>query len=90
MKRLLLIIIKFYQKAISPFLMPSCRYSPSCSNYALTAIERFGTFKGIIMSTIRIFSCNPLFNGGNDFVPDYWPGWVHIFRERFERLIWRK
>lgn len=83
-------MIKLYQKAISPYLYPSCRYTPSCSSYALAAIERFGSFKGIFLSVLRILSCNPLFNGGVDLVPNKWPGWSQSIKGRIERFVGRK
>jgi hypothetical protein len=62
--------IRFYKKFISPLFPPVCKYYPSCSTYALTAIERFGIVKGTIMATWRILRCNPFSNGGVDYVPE--------------------
>ncbi len=60
--------IKFYQKYISPLKPPSCRFTPTCSNYAIEAIERFG-FKGVILAVWRVLRCNPYSKGGEDPVP---------------------
>ncbi|MEN9882591.1 MAG: hypothetical protein RI916_1018, partial [Actinomycetota bacterium] len=65
MKILLTAPIKFYQKWISPAIAPRCKYYPSCSNYAVTAIETYG-LKGIAMSAWRLMRCNPWSHGGVD------------------------
>lgn len=70
MKRLLLMLILFYRKAISPHLPASCRYQPTCSQYTLTAIERFGALRGSWMGFWRILRCNPFSKGGYDPVPE--------------------
>ena len=70
MKRLLLSIIRFYQRSISPMFPPACRYSPSCSQYAVEAIERFGAIKGSWLAIKRILRCNPLGGHGYDPVPE--------------------
>ena len=69
-KRFLLAIIAFYRKHISPNKPPCCRYTPTCSQYALTAIERFGALRGGWMALRRILRCNPLHPGGYDPVPE--------------------
>ena len=69
MKTILTVLIKFYQKAISPILPGSCRFSPSCSEYALEAIARFGAVRGSLLSVYRILRCNPFCRGGFDPVP---------------------
>ena len=70
MKRPLILLIKFYQKAISPYKKPCCKYYPTCSNYAIEAIDRFGAFKGFWLSLFRILRCNPFSRGGYDPVPE--------------------
>ncbi|XOQ43123.1 MAG: membrane protein insertion efficiency factor YidD [Clostridium sp.] len=70
MKRILLFLIRFYQKAISPYKKPCCKYYPTCSNYAVQAIERFGAFKGFFLALYRILRCNPFSRGGYDPVPE--------------------
>ncbi len=72
-KKIFILPIKFYQKFISPLLPPSCRFYPSCSNYAVEAIERFGIIKGMILAVWRILRCNPLCKGGFDYVPEEFP-----------------
>jgi putative membrane protein insertion efficiency factor len=67
MKKLLIAPIKFYQKWISPMFGPRCKYYPSCSSYAVTAIENYG-LKGIAMSLWRLMRCNPWSHGGVDYV----------------------
>lgn len=72
-RRLFILPIKFYQKFISPILPPSCRFYPSCSNYAVEAVERFGIIKGSILAVWRILRCNPFCKGGFDYVPEEFP-----------------
>ena len=69
MKHLALILIRFYQRAISPFIGRHCRFFPSCSSYAYDAIEKFGFCKGIFLSTRRLLKCHPLHPGGIDPIP---------------------
>ncbi|HDQ00673.1 MAG TPA: membrane protein insertion efficiency factor YidD [bacterium] len=66
MKSVLLILIKFYQKAISPFFLPSCRFYPSCSEYSLQAINKHGAIRGGLLSIWRVLRCNPFNKGGYD------------------------
>lgn len=63
----LTLLILFYQKFISPAFAPRCKYYPSCSNYALTAIQSYG-LKGVVMATWRVMRCNPWSHGGVDYV----------------------
>ena len=69
MKRILLGLIFFYQKAISPYLPNSCRYTPTCSQYAMEAIREYGAARGGWMAVKRILRCNPFHEGGYDPVP---------------------
>ncbi len=69
MKKILLYIVKFYQKFISPMFPPSCRFSPTCSHYAIEAITKYGTIKGLYLSIKRILKCHPFHKGGYDPVP---------------------
>ncbi len=70
MKRVLLSLIRFYRKHISPHTPPACRFQPTCSQYALTAIERFGALKGSFLALKRLLRCNPFCKGGYDPVPE--------------------
>ncbi|QNH54915.1 membrane protein insertion efficiency factor YidD [Selenomonas timonae] len=69
MKRLLLLLVHVYRSGISPLLPPSCRYYPTCSAYALEAIERYGAWRGGWMALRRILRCHPFHKGGYDPVP---------------------
>ena len=69
-KWVLLLPIKFYQKWISPGIAPRCRYYPSCSSYAVTAISRFGPIRGVGLAGWRLVRCNPWSAGGVDYVPE--------------------
>ena len=62
-------LIRFYQKHISPCVPPCCKYYPTCSQYALEAIRRYGALKGGAMALWRILRCNPFSHGGYDPVP---------------------
>ena len=70
MKKVLISLINFYRKNISPLKKPCCKYIPTCSLYAIQAIERFGAFKGSALALWRILRCNPFSHGGYDPVPD--------------------
>ena len=67
MKRLLLALIRFYRRRISPYTKPSCRFIPTCSQYALTAIERDGAWKGGWLALKRIGRCHPFHRGEHEF-----------------------
>lgn len=69
MKRLLLALIHVYQKGISPCRPPCCRFVPTCSQYAVEAIERFGACKGGWLALRRLLRCHPFHKGGYDPVP---------------------
>lgn len=69
MKRVLLALIRFYRRQISPYTKPSCRYIPTCSEYALEAIEKHGPLFGTWLAIRRILRCNPFSKGGYDPVP---------------------
>jgi putative membrane protein insertion efficiency factor len=63
------LLIKFYQICISPFTPPSCRFTPTCSQYALEAFRKYGPFKGFWLSLKRILRCHPWGGSGYDPVP---------------------
>jgi len=73
MKKLLMGIIRIYQKFISPLSPPSCRFYPTCSHYGLEAVEKHGSIKGSYLAVKRISKCHPFHEGGFDPVPDEWP-----------------
>lgn len=63
MKKLLIALVKFYRKFISPMKRPTCRFTPTCSQYALDALNEYGAIKGTWMSIKRILRCNPFYKG---------------------------
>lgn len=65
----LLLLIRFYQRCISPFTPPSCRFTPTCSQYGLEAIRRYGPFKGGWLTLKRLLRCHPWGGSGYDPVP---------------------
>ncbi|XOD68958.1 MAG: membrane protein insertion efficiency factor YidD [Flavobacteriales bacterium AspAUS03] len=65
----LLMLTRFYQQAVSPWLGPSCRYTPSCSEYTATALKTYGFFRGIQLGFKRIISCHPWGGKGYDPIP---------------------
>lgn len=71
MRKLMIACIRFYQKKLSPHKGgPLCRFRPTCSEYAVEAIERYGALRGGALALLRIARCNPLFRGGYDPVPE--------------------
>lgn len=70
MKNFLIVCIKFYRKHISPAKIPCCRFEPTCSQYAIEALQVHGAFKGSALAVWRILRCNPLCKGGYDPVPE--------------------
>lgn len=66
MRKVLVFFISAYKKIISPMLPPSCRFYPTCSEYSIQAIEKYGVVKGVAKSFWRILRCNPLGKGGYD------------------------
>ena len=69
MKYILLILIKAYKKFLSPLFPNSCRFYPTCSDYAYQVINNLGFFKGLYFAAKRILKCNPFFEGGYDPAP---------------------
>ena len=68
-KRQALLLVRFYQRLISPILPRSCRFNPTCSEYTYQAIEKYGLIKGIYLGVKRILKCHPFHIGGNDPLP---------------------
>jgi uncharacterized protein len=62
--------VRLYQRAISPALPQRCRYYPSCSEYAVQAVRRFGVFRGLVLAAWRLLRCNPWSHGGVDLPED--------------------
>ncbi len=70
MKAVVLAALRFYKAAVSPMLPPACRYTPTCSEYAMEAVERYGVGRGGWLATRRLLSCHPWSRGGYDPVPE--------------------
>ena len=68
-QKTLLLLIRFYQYAVSPHFPPSCRYVPTCSAYAYEAIQKHGVFRGTALALKRVLRCHPFRPGGYDPVP---------------------
>ena len=62
--------VRFYQRFVSPALPQRCKYHPSCSHYAVTAVRQYGILRGLILAGWRLLRCNPFSHGGFDPVPD--------------------
>ncbi|MBI2398330.1 MAG: membrane protein insertion efficiency factor YidD [Xanthomonadales bacterium] len=77
--RMLIKSLQAYKRIVSPLLGQRCRFYPSCSNYAMSAIERHGTVRGTLLATSRLLRCQPLCEGGLDPVP-----------EQFTRRFWAR
>lgn len=83
-KRLFIKGVKGYQKYISPLTPPSCRYEPTCSHYAIEALEKHGAIKGSLMAVGRICRCHPFIKGGVDPVPNYFTLRRNQFKDEIE------
>lgn len=70
MKKVLIKILKFYKKRISPNIKSSCIFTPTCSEYAISALKKHNVFKALKLIIFRVLRCNPLSSGGFDPVPD--------------------
>lgn len=66
MKKIFILLIRLYQRFVSPIFGAKCRFTPTCSQYAIEAIEKYGIFKGTWLSFKRILRCNPFCKGGYD------------------------
>lgn len=69
MKNFLLLLLHIYKFGVSPFLGKNCRFYPNCSNYAIEAINKYGAWKGSMLSSKRFIKCQPWHSGGIDLVP---------------------
>jgi len=65
-RTVVLFLLRAYKWAISPMFLPACRYVPSCSEYAIEAVDRYGVARGVLMAIVRLLRCNPLAKGGLD------------------------
>jgi len=72
-RRIAIALVRGYQKAFSLLLGPRCRFHPTCSQYTIESIERFGTMRGMLLGFFRILRCQPLAEGGIDPVPATFP-----------------
>jgi putative membrane protein insertion efficiency factor len=70
LRAVVLALIRFYRKGISPWLPPACRYTPTCSGYALEAVGRYGVWRGGWLTVRRLFRCHPWGGSGYDPVPE--------------------
>ena len=70
MKRAMLASLRFYNRRISPLLPPACKYTPTCSEYAMQAVERYGAVYGGYLAARRLLRCHPFAKGGYDPVPE--------------------
>ena len=70
MKRILIALLRFYKRHISPLLPNACIYTPTCSEYAMEAIQKHGVIKGTGLAIWRLLRCNPFMKGGYDPVPE--------------------
>jgi len=68
-KAVVILLIKIYQKAVSPWTPASCRYNPTCSSYSIDAFQKYGLWKGFVLTVKRIGSCHPWGGSGYDPVP---------------------
>lgn len=66
MKNLIIQMITFYRKCISPYKKPCCRFIPTCSEYALQAVQKYGALKGSLLAIRRLLKCHPFHKGGYD------------------------
>ena len=69
LKAVIILLIKIYQKAVSPWMPASCRYNPTCSSYSIDAFQKHGLWKGFVLTIKRIDSCHPWGGSGYDPVP---------------------
>ncbi|MCY4128124.1 MAG: membrane protein insertion efficiency factor YidD [Gammaproteobacteria bacterium] len=82
-------VIRAYQVCISPLFPPCCRFYPTCSSYAIEAINRFGVLRGLYLAAMRIARCHPFCHGGVDLVPETFvlAPWRHQDLDHTERAV---
>ena len=87
MSTLLVLLVQAYQWTVRPFIGPHCRFEPSCSHYAITALRTHGAVRGSALAGYRVLRCNPWHPGGHDPVP---PRTVRLPRTGDERRRWTR
>ncbi len=70
LRSIVLAPVRVYQRAISPAIPRRCKYHPTCSEYAVTAVRRYGILRGVVLAVWRLLRCNPWSHGGVDFIED--------------------
>jgi len=70
MKKIIILLVKAYRAVISPLIPPSCIYTPTCSQYAIEAVEKHGAVRGTVLAVKRLSRCHPWHKGGYDPVPE--------------------
>ena len=63
MRCVVIAIVRFYQRRISPMMRPKCRFYPTCSEYTILAVQKFGTLRGVLKGLWRLLKCHPLYRG---------------------------
>ena len=86
LRRILIAIVRFYQNAISPWTPPSCRFTPTCSSYAIEALDEHGAIRGSWLALRRISKCHPWGGHGYDPVPPRHPNEQRTLGDRSERV----
>lgn len=86
-KQILVLLVRGYQRFISPLFPPSCRYYPTCSTYMIGALKKHGALLGLVMGLARIIRCNPFVRGGVDPVPDFFTIRRNPHPENYEDAI---
>jgi putative membrane protein insertion efficiency factor len=70
-QKVIILFVRFYQKAISPFLGPRCKFYPTCSKFCIQAVSKYGVLLGLYCTIRRILKCNPFSKGGIEYVEEY-------------------
>ncbi|MDO9099539.1 MAG: membrane protein insertion efficiency factor YidD [Caldisericota bacterium] len=78
MRRVVVVLIRFYRRFLSPLKGPTCIYYPTCSEYTLEAVERYGVLTGLWLGLRRVLRCHPFHQSGYDPVPDLHRGRLHV------------
>lgn len=86
MSRLLILMVRAYQVTLSPLFRGCCRFEPSCSNYMIEAIRVHGSFKGVLLGTLRLLRCHPFGKSGYDPVPPR-GRWKNDFEEHLKKEV---